>query len=129
MLDHELGHEIAFAVERGKIAASSGGAQPDISLDQIEPGLSVALPVATLGQILAGKAQMLRIGAQETLQMGGLRPDQIDRVIYVGGSSLMSMVQEVMRAQFPDAAHSFTEVFTAVADGLAISSATGDVGG
>jgi hypothetical chaperone protein len=125
VLDHELGHEIAFAVERGKIAASSGDAQPDISLDQVEPGLSVILPATALARILSGQAQMLRMGAQETVQMAGLRPDQVNRVIYVGGSSLMSMVQETMRTQFPDAAHSFTEVFTAVADGLAIASARG----
>jgi len=125
VLDHELGHEMAFAVERGKIAASSGDAHPAIFLGQVEPGLSVALPVAALALIMADQAQMLRLGAQEVVQMAGLRSDQVDQVIYVGGSSLMSMVQATMRAQFPNAAHSFTEVFTAVADGLAIASAQG----
>jgi len=125
VLDNELGHEVAFAVEQGKIAASAGGAHPVISLGQIEPGLSVALTVSALAQILADQAQKLRVGAQETVYLADLRPDQIARVIYVGGSSLMPMVQNTMRAQFPDAVHSFTEVFTAVADGLAIASARG----
>ena len=31
----------------------------------------------------------------------------------------MSIVTETMKAQFPDAQHSFTEAFSAVADGLA----------
>ena len=68
-------------------------------------------------------AQMLRAGVQETLQIAGLDKTSVRRVIYVGGSSLMSMVSDTMRAYFPDAQHSFTEVFTAVTDGLAIASA------
>lgn len=123
VLADELGHETAFAVERGKIAASMGGAQACISLDQIERGLSVSLSVGALASILAPQAQMLRAGAQETLQMAGLNSNQVARVIYVGGSSLMSMVSETMTEQFHNAKHSFTEVFTAVADGLAIASA------
>ena len=59
----------------------------------------------------------------ETLRLAGLNPDRVQRVIYVGGSSLMSMVSDTMKTQFHGAQHSFTEVFTAVADGLAIASA------
>ncbi|MBL4769004.1 MAG: Hsp70 family protein [Rhodobacteraceae bacterium] len=126
VLDHELGHELAFAVEHGKIAVSKGGAQSCISLSQIEPGLSVSLPAKVLARILTPQAQLLHTGARMTLQMAGLNPDQVAQVIYVGGSSLMSMVSETMKEQFPNARHSFTEVFTAVADGLAIASAHRD---
>jgi hypothetical chaperone protein len=42
-------------------------------------------------------------------------------VVYVGGSSLMTMVSQTMKERFPQAAHSFSNVFTAVADGLAIT--------
>jgi len=45
----------------------------------------------------------------------------VERVIYVGGSSLMAMVSDAMGEQFPDARHSFANVFTAVTDGLAIA--------
>ena len=123
VLVNELGHEMAFAVERGKIAASTGQEQANISLGQVEPGLLVALPVGVLATILAPQARMLHAGAQETLQLAGLKPDQVRRVIYVGGSSLMSMVSETMTDLLPTARHSFSEVFTAVADGLAIASA------
>ena len=75
-----------------------------------------------LAEILAPYAQMLRAGAQETLQIAGLDKTRVGRVIYVGGSSLMSMVSDTMKTGFPDAQHSFTEVFTAVTDGLAIAS-------
>lgn len=124
VLVHELGHEVAFAVEDGKISASDGGAHPSISLDQVERGLSVPLPIEMMAAILGAHAGKLGVGAQETLQLAGLTADQVDRVIYVGGSSLMSIVSNTMKTQFPDAEHTFADVFTAVADGLAIASAS-----
>lgn len=123
VLLNELGHELAFSVETGKIAASNEDAHPNISLHQIERGLSISLPIEAMAEILAPHAQKLRVGAQETLEMAGLKPDQVKRVIYVGGSSLMPIVSGTMKEQFSKAHHSFTEVFTAVADGLAIASA------
>ncbi|PIL17758.1 hypothetical protein P775_23220 [Puniceibacterium antarcticum] len=122
VLEDELGHELAFAVERGKIAANSKEEQPRILLDLIEKGLTCALPAEALTEIFAQQAKKLRAGAQETLQMAGITPASVQRVIYVGGSSLMAMVPDEMKAQFPGARHSFSEVFTAVTDGLAIAS-------
>lgn len=121
VLEHELGHDVAFAVEQGKIDANSGRDDAAIALDQVASGLTAALPVDALRGILDPYAAALRLGVAETLQMAGTRADQIDQVIYVGGSSLMSMVTGTMRAHFPDARHSFSEVFTAVADGLALA--------
>ena len=45
----------------------------------------------------------------------------VEKVVYVGGSSLMSMVSPTMKEQFPQAVHAFSDVFTAVADGIAIA--------
>lgn len=123
VLENELWHDLAFAVERSKIAANTEGAQSRIALDLIEQGLSAPLPAEALATILAPHAQALRAGTQETLQMAGLDATRIDRVIYVGGSSLMSMVSDTLRAHFPGAQHSFTEVFTAVTNGLVLASA------
>lgn len=125
VLEHELGHEIAFAVERGKIAANAGEAQSVIALEQIERGMSAALPSDALALVLAPFAKTLTSGSQETLARAGLDASQVERIIYVGGSSLMKMVTQTMNVQFPQATHSFAEVFTAVTDGLAIASARG----
>jgi len=123
VLEDELGHELAFAVEKGKIAANMGDERPAIALDLIEKGLSCPLPPDALTRILAPYARALRGGAEETLRMVDLDPRYVERVVYVGGSSLMSMVSETMGGVFPDARHSFANVFTAVTDGLAIASA------
>jgi hypothetical chaperone protein len=121
VLEDELGHELAFAVERGKIAANKGETSAAISLGIVERNLVAPLPLDVVAEVLSSHAQMLRDGAHETLRLGGLKAAQVNSVIYVGGSSLMTMVAQAMEMQFPDATHSFTEVFTAVADGLAMS--------
>ncbi|MFN3524943.1 MAG: Hsp70 family protein [Paracoccus sp. (in: a-proteobacteria)] len=121
VLDDELGHDLAFAVERGKIAANGGEAQPRILLDQIERDLSAPLPTEALTECLARFADALSEGARETVQAAGIDASRVQQVVYVGGSSLMSMVSDSMRSQFPAARHSFSNVFTAVTDGLAIA--------
>lgn len=121
VLQDRLGHDLAFAVERGKIKVNSGEPQVEIALEKIEPGLFALLQKVALQEILRPYSSDLRTGALETVRMAGLDPSQVERVIYVGGSSLMTMVSETMTALFPNAEHSFSEVFTAVTDGLALA--------
>jgi hypothetical chaperone protein len=121
VLEDELGHELSFAVERGKIAANGGAEKASIQLDQVEPGLVIALSNDALSESLARYADALAVGARETLHIAGLDVTRVEKVIYVGGSSLMSLVSETMKNQFPQAGHSFSEVFTAVANGLTIA--------
>ena len=123
VLDRELGHDVAFAVEQAKIQANSGTEHSEIRLDEIENALAAPLGPDDFRTILASHAEMLRGGAEETLRLAGASAAHVDRIIYVGGSSLLSIVSDTLKQQFPDADHSFTEVFTAVADGLAIAAA------
>ncbi len=126
VLDDELGHDVSFAVERGKIAANGGAERAAILLDQIEPGLAVPLSTDDLGASLGHYADALAEGARETLRIAGMDVAGVQKVVYVGGSSLMSMVSQTMKDQFPQADHAFSEVFTAVADGLAIAAQDND---
>lgn len=119
VLEDELGHDIAFAVETGKIAANAGTGQ--IDLGEIERALCVEISKSDLTQSLAPFGQDLRACAAETLAHAGVDPARVDRVIYVGGSSLMTLVSETMKDLLPQANHSFSEVFTAVTDGLALA--------
>lgn len=57
------------------------------------------------------------------MTQAGCRPDDIDRVVFVGGSSLLGVIQNRIAAAFPDASLETSEVFTAVVDGLALASA------
>lgn len=122
VLDHELGHELAFAVERGKIAANSGG-DARIGMGFIEPGLSAPLSAASLQAALQGCRDDLSSAISETLSWAQVPAGQIASVILVGGSSLMRMVAEAAQAQCPAATLHRSEAFTAVVDGLALACA------
>jgi len=120
VLESHLGHDIAYAVEAGKIAANSFEAG-DIALDVIERGLSATLPRAALTAALQGHADKIASCAQETLKAAGCRPESVDMVVFVGGSSLLTAVRDSMAGVVPDARPVDSDVFTAVVHGLAIA--------
>lgn len=99
---------------------NTGVKRPEIQLEMLESKLSVPLNSVLVAHSLATHAALLHEGALTVLRKADLAPDQIDRVVYVGGSSLMTIVPETMRSVFPTAEHSFASVFTAVAEGLAV---------
>jgi len=125
VLAHELGHEVAFAVERGKIAANKAGdAGARIDLRMVESQLSAGLSSNDMATSLARHAAQIHDCALETLALAGLQAGQVTRVIFVGGSSLMAVVEATMRGIFPDATLAYRDAFTGVVDGLAIASGT-----
>ena len=122
VLEMELGHDLAFAVERGKIAANKpeGGL---IDLRLVEPGLRVALGQAQMAGDLEGYAGQIRAAAVETCEIAGVPVADVARVVFVGGSSLMAVVEEALQVEFPQAALEYANAFTAVVDGLAMAAA------
>ncbi len=120
VIEMEMGHDISFAVEAGKIARNE---QEDAAIDLsfVDCDLSVSLAGDIMTETLAPLTSDIASAANETLQMAALVPEQIGTVVYVGGSSLMSSVSDAITTVFPHAAQERTSAFTAVADGLAIA--------
>ena len=124
VLTDELGHEVAFAVERAKIHANQ--AERDaakIDLKTIESGLFAMLTAQSMQDSLAEYRQKIREASLEVLRLAQVKQDQIVQVIFVGGSSLMSIVDEGTRETFPAAEFLYSEAFTGVVDGLAMAAA------
>ncbi len=122
VLDMELGHDIAFAVEAGKIQINRPGVQDaGIDLRVIDKALWPRFTKPALADALADHAAQISACAAETLKMAHVTPERIGKIVFVGGSSLMHVVEDAMVAMFPDAALERGEAFTAVADGLAIA--------
>ena len=121
VLTHELGHELAFAVERGKINANAGRDGARISMTKVEADLAVPITPASLDAALARYREPWRAAAATTCRMAGVTPDAIGTVILVGGSSLMAMVSDEVRQLCPNARLQHSEPFTAVVDGLALA--------
>lgn len=119
VLEHELGFDLAFAVEAGKIAANAGEGRIDLGL--VEPGLAPPLTADRLARDLAGFAGAVAAAAQATLAKAGAAPASVTHIVYVGGSSLLAPVRARIEALLPDALPVETAAFTAVAEGLAIA--------
>ena len=121
VLEEEYGHDLAFAVEQGKIAANEGGPAARIAMEFIEPGLAAPLSAESLQLGMRGFGAQLRQAAAETLALAGVRAQDIGNVILVGGSSLMRLVTDMAREVLPAATLQRSQVFTAVVDGLALA--------
>lgn len=119
VLENALGHDVAFAVEAGKIAANGASRSGRIDLSEVEPGLALRLDAAGLDDSLAPSVDALREAARRTCALAGVAAQQVDRVVYVGGSSLMNIVGRALMAELPGAAQSRANVFTGVVEGLA----------
>lgn len=121
VITDQLGHELAFAVEKGKIAANAGAASDGINMAYIEPRLMARIDPASLDAALSPFRNRLREAMLETLRLAETTPDQIGTVILVGGSSLMRMVSDEIGGLLPAARLCHADAFTAVVDGLALA--------
>lgn len=122
VLDMHLGHDVAFAVEAGKIDAN-GGHDGIIDLRLVESGLQALLSPARMADDLRDFSAGIEGAVHETLAKADCAPGDIERIVFVGGSSLMQAVQGTLTRILPDARQEMTEVFTAVVDGLAMAAA------
>jgi len=121
VLEDELGHDLAFAVERGKIAANGDTVPARIDMTFIERDLAPAITRSSLDTALTTFRDDLHAAAAHTLDLAGVAPEAIDRVVLVGGSSLMALVSEGAQVLCPNARILRSEAFTAVVDGLALA--------
>lgn len=124
ILEYELGHEVAFATERGKISANrTPDAETTIQLGFVESGLNRSVSQTDLQSSLDPLASEMVASAHETLVLGQARAHDITDIVLVGGSSLMNTVQNKLAAAFPNARLASENALTAVASGLALASA------
>lgn len=119
----QLGHELAFAVERGKIEANAEQPNACIQMGYIQRGLQAKVTKGTLNASLAPNRSALEQAIYQTLMQAEVAPQQIGTIILVGGSSLLSFVGQQAQDICPNAKLHRSEVFTAVVDGLAVASA------
>ncbi|NHF73266.1 Hsp70 family protein [Paracoccus xiamenensis] len=123
VIEDETGHDLAFAVERGKIAANGPEGKGRILLETVEPGLSALVTAASLDEALAAYRDGVRQAMADTIASAQVAPAAIGEVVLVGGSSLMQFVAADISVLFPQARLRKADVFTAVVDGLARAAA------
>lgn len=121
VLEQRLGHRVADAVERGKIAASSTDAQTPLALDWIEPGLASSITPSGLAQHLAGPLAQVVACAQECVRRAGLDAQRLDALYLTGGSSALRPLRQALAHAFPHTPQVEGDLFGGVAAGLAVS--------
>lgn len=122
VLELELGHEMAFAVERGKIRVNQADVETaSIDLRFIEKALKADITESAITDTLAPLSTGIGEAAAETLCLAGLKAGDVDRMVFVGGSSLMNTVRHRLTQLFPQAQVQDGNAFTAIADGLALA--------
>ena len=125
VLEDELGHDLAFTVERGKILANKPDhPEPKIDLRILERGLSVSLTSSELHHSLSSETAEILTHARETLALADLSPERVDRIILVGGSSLLNDISCGLQTLCPNARIEADNAMTAIADGLALAAET-----
>ncbi|KMW59004.1 putative heat shock protein YegD [Candidatus Rhodobacter oscarellae] len=125
VLEMELAHDIAHAVEAAKIDANGGDAS-GIDVGFLRKGARFPLDAGDVMRVLADPAAEIAEAAKQALTSAKMTPSDITRVVMVGGSSLMQGVENAVRAVFPDAEIDRSDAFTAIVDGLAIAAARMD---
>lgn len=125
VLEEELGHDLAFAVEAGKIMANTPDeAEPVIRVGMLKRNAVLPLPADLMTKKLSVLAGHIGDAAEETLRAAGVEAEEVTKLIFVGGSSLMNVVEEALRVRLPKADLHRGAAMTAIVDGLAIKSET-----
>jgi len=120
VLADELGHDIAFAVEAGKIGANTSG-RGEIDLRVVERGLAAELTEARVEALLSGMTGDMAAAAVATLKQAGVAPEAVTHLVFVGGSSLMRVTQATLGAAFGHAKVHHGSALTAIVDGLGLA--------
>ena len=120
VLEDETGHDIAFAVEAGKIAANGAGTGA-IDLASVERNLSVLLGEGMLEELLALMVDEMAQAALRTIKDAQVVPEDVTHLVFVGGSSLMQVTRSALAARFPQANVHHGHALTAIVDGLGLA--------
>ncbi len=119
LLERRLGHALAALAEDAKIATAES-ALTAIALEQIEPGLQVAIDETALMASIDADLDRIAAAARSTCSMAGIAPGQVDTVYFTGGSTGLRPVAERIAAQFAGARAVHGNRFSSVAQGLGI---------
>ncbi len=119
VLEDERGHDLAFAVEAAKIALNSKPlASVDIRLDAMEKGFQAPLYALALAHTLQDSAMKIADMASTCTAHAGLTNEDVTHLVFVGGSSLMQVVQGAVTGAFPKAKPHHGAALTGIIEGL-----------
>ncbi|GGH95810.1 Hsp70 family protein [Pseudomonas fluvialis] len=122
LLERREGHWLALQVEARKIDLGHS-AQQVIALGQIEEGLQAELSRALFEQAIEAPLQRIANTVQGLLASAGVRAEQVDTLLFTGGSSAVPALRARVAALLPGARQVEGDRFGGIGSGLAIEAA------
>ncbi|MBP2313882.1 Hsp70 family protein [Azospirillum soli] len=119
VVEHRLGHALAMAVERTKIALSDGP-EAGLALDWGNGDLTRPVTVTELNEATGTLAGRIGARVRACLAEAGTRAERIDAVFLTGGSTLLPQVRASILAEVPGARVVEGNIFGSVGLGLTI---------
>jgi len=117
VLEHETGHKLLATVEETKIALTTETAVT-ARLDFIEAGLAAETDRSGFNHAIGGNMADILSALESCLKEAQTAAAKIDIVILTGGPTETPLLQEAIRARFPQAEISEDERMASVALGL-----------
>jgi len=102
MVQHRLGHRLAFAVEDGKIGLSARD-HVAVPLTFLEAGLAVTATRPDFDRAIEARTDRLYTTARDCIAAAGLGPAAIDTIFLTGGSSRVPAVRAAIARAAPSA--------------------------
>jgi len=119
VVEAQLGHDLAGRAEAAKIAVAAG-ADTEVDLGLVEPGLRLALQAAPTLAGLTVDIERIVAAAHETVRRAGLPATAVDALYFTGGSTGLLALTSALADAFPAARAVHGERLASVAAGLAL---------
>jgi hypothetical chaperone protein len=117
ILERQLGHKLANAVEQVKIALSHNPTST-LAFSGINDMPTIEVNQKSLSRYLEPPLERIGRTARKTLEIAGVTPDKVDHIVLTGGSTLLPDVRRTIVNCVPNARIVPSDPFVAVAKGL-----------
>lgn len=122
ILNQRLGHHVAIAVEKGKIALTSGDLAA-IKINDIAPPIDIDLTKDDLDNAIDEDVSRIVTTLKDTLSNAQVSTKDISAIFMTGGASLVPLVRNRILSLLPEAKLIDGDKFGSVATGLTLLSA------
>ncbi|HWU97752.1 MAG TPA: Hsp70 family protein [Oxalicibacterium sp.] len=119
LIEHRSGHWLALKAEEGKIALSSQ-TQMELLLDRLQPAESLLLQREGFEHAIEKLVSSIENTVSALLQDAGISADDVDTVVFTGGSSGVRLLREKIGALLPSARRVEGDLFGSIGAGLAL---------
>lgn len=119
MVMNQLGHYMLFETERAKINLSSAK-ETKMNLSEIEKNFYIPISKDDFLNATQKVRSAIIAKAKETIMQAGIKPEQIENIIFTGGTSLVPSLYNAIQELCPNACVQKISTYAAVGSGLAV---------